>query len=123
VRKAITWTLRIAIAAVFLFEGLDKFSERRLWIRVFTEIGVGQWFRYFTGIVECAGAVLLLIPRTSVAGAALLACTMVGALLTHAFVIGVGPQTLVVSALLGALIVTMVTVRRSRSTSRIQSDE
>jgi hypothetical protein len=92
---------------------MDKFSERRLWIRVFAEIGVGQWFRYFTGIIECAGAVLLLISRTSVAGAALLACTMVGALLTHIFVIGIGPQTLVVSALFGALIVIIATVRRS----------
>ncbi len=104
-RKAITWTLRIVIAALFLYEGMDKFSERRLWIRVFTEIGVGQWFRYFTGIIECAGAVLLLIPRTSVVGAALLACTMVGALLAHVFVIGIGPQTVVVGVLLGLLLV------------------
>src|SRR5688572_33482882 len=80
VRNAATWALRVVISAIFVYEGLDKFSERRLWIRVFTEIGFGQWFRYFTGIVECAGAGLLLVPRTSVLGAALLTCTMVGAL-------------------------------------------
>src|SRR5262249_1066149 len=39
----------------------------------------GQWFRYFTGIVQIAGAVLVLVPRTFVVGIALLACTMAGA--------------------------------------------
>ena len=43
--------MQILLAAVFLFEGIDKFSERRLWLRIFDEIGFGQWFRYFTGVV------------------------------------------------------------------------
>jgi putative oxidoreductase len=51
------------------------------------------------------GSILLLIPRTTKLGVALLACTMVGALLTHLFVIGVGPQSVVVLMLLGALLV------------------
>jgi uncharacterized membrane protein YphA (DoxX/SURF4 family) len=45
------WTLRILLAVVFLYQGLDKFSERRLWLRIFEQIGFGQWFRYFTGVV------------------------------------------------------------------------
>jgi uncharacterized membrane protein YphA (DoxX/SURF4 family) len=90
---------------VFLFEGLDKFAERRLWLRVFDEIGFGQWFRYFTGIVEVSGAVMLLIPRTTVIAAGLLGCTMIGALLVHVFVTGVGPQTMFVTILLFMLAV------------------
>ena len=71
------------MAMVFLVEGADKFSNSRLWIRVFNEIGWGQWFRYFTGAVEIAGALLLLVPLTAWVGAALLMCTMLGALLVH----------------------------------------
>jgi uncharacterized protein YjeT (DUF2065 family) len=37
--------LRVALAVLFVIEGLDKFGHRRLWIRVFAVIGLGQWFR------------------------------------------------------------------------------
>ena len=46
---ALLWTLQILLAVLFLYQGVDKFSERRLWLRIFEEIGFGQWFRYFTG--------------------------------------------------------------------------
>jgi putative oxidoreductase len=105
------WLLQIVLAAVFLFEGLDKFSERRLWIRVFDEIGFGQWFRYFTGVVEVSSAVMLVIPRTTVIAAGLLACTMIGALLVHVFVTGIGPQTFFVTIVL--VILSVVGVKRT----------
>lgn len=107
---ALIWLLQILLAAVFLYEGIDKFSERRLWLRVFDEIGFGQWFRYFTGVVEVSGAVMLLIPRTTLIAVGLLACTMIGALLVHAFVTGVGPQTMFV----GILLVMLSTVGATR---------
>ena len=44
---AVDWALRTLIAAVFVFEGTDKLGSRRLWIRLFAEIGLGQWFRFF----------------------------------------------------------------------------
>ena len=61
----IDWGLRLLVAAVFLYEGTDKFGSRRLWIRLFADIGIGQWFRYATGIVEVVGGVLMLIPRAT----------------------------------------------------------
>ena len=97
---ALLWTLRILLAAIFLFEGIDKFSDRRLWVRIFEEIGFGQWFRYFTGVVEVSGALLLLIPKATLVAAGLLICTMIGALLVQVLLIGVGPQTGVVVILL-----------------------
>ena len=97
---ALIWTMRILLAAVFLFEGIDKFSERRLWLRIFDEIGFGQWFRYFTGAVEISGALTLLIPKATLVAVGLLVSTMIGALLVHVLVIGVGPQTVVVGILL-----------------------
>ena len=58
------WFLRIGIALVFLLFGLEKFSADpgSPWIRLFVQMGTGQWLRYFTGTVEVAGAILLLIP-------------------------------------------------------------
>jgi putative oxidoreductase len=97
---ALLWTLRILLAVLFLYEGIDKFSERRLWLRIFEEIGFGQWFRYFTGIVEISGALLLLIPKATLVAVGFLVCTMIGALLVHVLLIGVGPQTVFVCILL-----------------------
>lgn len=97
---ALIWLLQILLAALFLYQGVDKFSERRLWLRVFEDIGFGQWFRYFTGVVEVLGALMLLIPRTTLIAVGLLVCTMIGALLVHVLVIGVGPQTIFVGILL-----------------------
>jgi len=97
------WTLRILLASLFLYQGIDKFSDRRLWLRLFEEIGFGQWFRYFTGVVEISGALMLLVPRATLVGVGLLVCTMIGALLVHAFVMGLGPQTVFVAVLLALL--------------------
>ena len=98
--NTLLWTLQILLAVLFLYQGIDKFSERRLWLRIFEEIGFGQWFRYLTGVVEISGGLMLLIPKTTLVAVGLLACTMVGALLVHVLVIGAGPQTIFVCILL-----------------------
>jgi putative oxidoreductase len=80
------WVLQCLLALVFLYSGASKFSPHGIfWIELFAKIGIGQWFRYFTGSPEVICAVLLLITRTSAIAAALLACTMAGAILTHIF--------------------------------------
>lgn len=53
-----------------------------------SEIGFGQWFRYFTGVVEILGGILVLIPWTAMTGLALLACTMASAPLILTFLLG-----------------------------------
>jgi putative oxidoreductase len=73
---------------MFLYSGASKFSARGIfWIELFARIGMGEWFRYFTGSLEVVCAVLLLIRRTSAIAAALLACAMAGAILTHLFIL------------------------------------
>src|SRR5262245_35788006 len=74
------WLPRIAVTLAFLGFGWQKFEGDRMWIRIFDQIGFGQWFRYFTGAVQVTGALLVLIPRTFLLGMAMLACTMVGAI-------------------------------------------
>jgi putative oxidoreductase len=80
--------LRISVALVFAGTGLEKFSSdaTSYWVHVFTAIGLGQWFRYFTGVVETLGGLLFLIPRATTLGAALLISSMVGAMVVHVVV-------------------------------------
>jgi putative oxidoreductase len=90
-RNAFTdWALRGGVALAFVLFGMDKFPSQpdSMWVKLFQQIGLGQWFRYFTGGVEVLGSLLVLIPRTVTAGLALLACTMASAALILAFVIG-----------------------------------
>jgi uncharacterized membrane protein YphA (DoxX/SURF4 family) len=75
------WLPRIAVAIAFLSFGSQKLGNDRMWLRIFEQIGFGQWFRYFTGVMQITGAVLVLIPRTFLVGIAMLACTMVGAMI------------------------------------------
>lgn len=84
------WIVRGAIALVFMSFGAEKFpsGSGSPWVALFQQIGAGQWFRYFTGVVEVLGGLLVLIPWTVRAGLALLACTMASAALILIFVIG-----------------------------------
>ena len=95
------WILRGAIAVFFVVAGADKFPSKpdSEWVRMFQQIGIGQWFRYFTGGVEVLGGVLVLIPWTVPTGLALLACAMAGAVLILVFVIG-RPADSIVAAVL-----------------------
>ena len=88
---ALVWTFQIASAAMFLLSGTLKLSGAPMMVQMFSAIGLGQWFRYVTGTVEVISAVLLLVPSLAVFGALALAVTMVGAILTHLFIIGGSP--------------------------------
>lgn len=76
-----TWLVRVAIALAFVSFGSQKFQPAGLWVHLFAQIGLGQWFRYATGVLQIGGALLVLVPATSLAGIAILACTMAGAVL------------------------------------------
>lgn len=86
----IVWSLRAAIALLFIWTGLEKFSDAPTsqWVPIFHRIGFGTWFRYFTGVVEIGGGVLFLVPRATWVAAAALAATMLGATLAHLTVLG-----------------------------------
>ena len=83
------WVLRGGVALFFLLFGLEKFPSDAgsHWVMLFQQIGLGQWFRYFTGVVEVLGAVLVLIPRVAIIGFLLLGCAMLGAVLIWIFVL------------------------------------
>jgi putative oxidoreductase len=91
IMNVVLWILQIAAAGMFLMAGFSKLVGNEQMVGLFEAIGVGQWFRYLTGALEVAGAILLLIPRTSGLGALMLAGVMAGAVMTHLFIIGGSP--------------------------------
>jgi uncharacterized membrane protein YphA (DoxX/SURF4 family) len=66
------WVLRGLVAALFFFAAAMKLSGQPMMVAEFETVGLGQWFRIFTGLVEVAGGVLLLVPALSVIGAVIL---------------------------------------------------
>jgi uncharacterized membrane protein YphA (DoxX/SURF4 family) len=116
----LTWAARVAVAAAFAFIGLTKFNDnpRSEWVKVFDQIGFGQWFRYFTGGVQLAGALFIMIPRTMTIGAFLLACTMISAMVVDIVVMHAAGFALLPGALLGVVIATWFTGRYGVIASR-----
>jgi putative oxidoreductase len=82
------WIAQIAAAGMFLFAGGLKLSGDPAMVQVFDAVGIGQWFRYLTGSIEVVSAALLLVPSLAVFGALLLVPTMIGAVVTHLFIVG-----------------------------------
>ena len=92
--KAVTivaWTLQILCAAMFVFAGGSKLVGVPAMVQTFETIGVGQWFRYVTGGIEVISAALLLVPSLAFFGALALVATMIGAVITHLFIVGGSP--------------------------------
>jgi putative oxidoreductase len=98
------WAPRLIAATLFLFVGASKFSKHSEWVGIFTKIGFGQWFRYFTGVLQVGGAVFLLIPRTFPIGILMLACTMAGAMASWIFFLGMPLNAIIPGALLLGLV-------------------
>jgi putative oxidoreductase len=85
------WAAQLLLAGMFLLAGGSKLAGVPAMVAMFDAIGVGQWFRYFTGLIEVGSAVALLVPSLAPFGAIALVATMVGAILTHLFVVGGSP--------------------------------
>src|SRR5262249_15695148 len=73
-------------------------------VETFAAIGIGQWFRYVTGLIEVASAILLLIPALSGIIAVLAVPMMIGVILTQLLIIG-GSPVLPILLLIIAIIV------------------
>ena len=99
-----SWAFRLIVAGLFISVGKGKFAEHGQWVAIFAQIGFGQWFRYFTGVLQIAGGVLVLIPRTFPVGIIILACTMLGAMGAWLFFLGSPLTAIIPGALLLGLL-------------------
>jgi putative oxidoreductase len=79
----------LLVGLLFVLIGYSKFNDnpRGEWVQIFDRIGLGQRFRYFTGAMQVLGGLLMGVPKTMVYGAAMLTCTMIGAVFVDLFVI------------------------------------
>jgi len=102
--KYVSPVLRALLALTFLSAGGAKLAGVDAFAQGFDAIGFGQWFMYFTGMVEVTGAVLLWWPNKQVIGAALLGATMVGATLANVLVMGDSPLPAIILGLMNAAI-------------------
>ncbi len=103
--------LRALLTLAFVAAGGAKVVGVDMMIHTFDQIGIGQWFRYVTGVVEVVGAVVLWLPGRQALGAALLGCTMVGAVLTHLLILG---PSAVPAVILGGLCSALLYLHRDQ---------
>ncbi len=104
------------LAAAFLAAGIPKLTGNIMMVREFTQVGLGQWFRYFTGILEVGGAIGVLFSLTRFWAALVLATVMAGAIIAHLTVLASSPALPVV--LLVLALATAWLGRPERTTSR-----
>lgn len=105
------WIIQILLAIMFVMAGLAKVTGDATMVENFEKIGLGQWFRVLTGVVEMASALLLVVPKLNWAGAGLLVATMIGASVAHFTVLGGSA----VPAMVFGVLAGIVLVGRGRS--------
>jgi putative oxidoreductase len=101
-QKYLVIAIRVLVSAAFLAAGLAKLAGVEMMVGTFEAIGVGQWFRYVTGLIEVGSVVMLWLPGLQFIGAALLVCTMIGAVLVHLLLLGPSALPAVVLGVLSA---------------------
>jgi putative oxidoreductase len=84
------WVLRILLGAAIIFFSIPKLTGDQQALQTFSALPGAPLLRYLTGILELVGGILLLVPRTALYGAAMVAFTMLGAIASHLFVLGTG---------------------------------
>jgi putative oxidoreductase len=99
------WAVQIALAGMFLLAGSPKLLGDPAMVGLFDAIGIGQWFRYLTGLIEVGSALALLVPSFAVFGALALVPTMVGAVATHLFIVGGSPALPAILLVASAVVV------------------
>jgi putative oxidoreductase len=94
----------VLTALAFLGAGGSKLAGAGPMVAVFDKVGIGQWFRYLTGLLEVVGAIGLFIPRVAFYAAVLLAVIMGGAIIAHLAVLGGTPVAPIVLLILAGSI-------------------
>lgn len=92
IKAKIIFVLRLLVAGIFLQTLFFKFSGAEESKFIFNTLGVEPWGRIFSGFVELFVCVLLLIPTTQLFGALIGLGVILGAILSHLFVLGVVVQ-------------------------------
>ena len=79
--------LRFVFAIFLLMGAVGKLAGIEQMVQLFDAVGLGQWFRIFTGLCELATAILIVFPATIGVGALLGFFVMVGATIANIVVL------------------------------------
>ena len=83
------WIVKL-VAVIILVQTLYfKFSGAEESVYIFTTLGVEPFGRIGSGVVELIASILILNPRTTLLGALLGLGTMLGAIFSHLFILGI----------------------------------
>src|SRR5713101_5932962 len=99
------WILAAFLALLFALVGGLKLTGVPAMVKEFAQIGLGQWFRFFTGILEVKGAAGLLIPSFRFWAALLIATIMFCATLINLWVLHVPGLARVTAVLMSLALV------------------
>jgi uncharacterized membrane protein YphA (DoxX/SURF4 family) len=61
----VLWLTQVALAVMFLMAGGSKLAGVPAMVSMFGAIGLGQWFRYVTGLIEVTSGIALLVPSAA----------------------------------------------------------
>ena len=84
-----TWIVKLIAVAILLQTLFFKFTGAEESVYIFTKLGIEPFGRIGSGIGELIASILILIPRTTLLGALMGAGTMLGAIFSHLFVLGI----------------------------------
>jgi putative oxidoreductase len=87
--QAVSWLLQVLAAVILLQTLFFKFTGAEESVYIFSTLGMEPVGRIGSGVVELIAAVLLLVPSTVAAGAALAIGLMAGAIVSHLTVLGI----------------------------------
>jgi len=104
VKKYSLLVVKVLLTLAFVAAALAKLSGQEMMVQTFEAVGVGQWFRYVTGVIEIGAAALLWFRGMQFVGAGLLTCTMAGAVLAHLFIIGPSAVPALILGVLSAIV-------------------
>ena len=83
------WIIKIVAVVILLQTLYFKFTGAEESVYIFSTLGIEPYGRIGSGVVELIASILILIPRTTLLGALLGVGTMVGAIFSHLFVLGI----------------------------------
>lgn len=83
------WALRLIPAIILLQTLFFKFTAHPDSVAIFSKLHAEPFGRIFSGVLELITAVLILNPKTTFWGAVLGLVTMIGAIASHIFILGI----------------------------------
>lgn len=83
------WIIKLVAVVILLQTLYFKFTGAEESVYIFTTLGIEPFGRIGSGIVELIASILILIPRTTLLGALLGFGTMLGAIFSHIFILGI----------------------------------